>query len=88
VVPNFFLPPQQLEASLRMLSLSTALPPPATADQVRTATDLPLLECQHLFPKSASVELPDCLLGEALAVDTLALSIFRRPSNRQGDQEM
>jgi C2 domain-containing protein 3 len=33
VVPNFFLPPQQLEASLRMLSLSTALPPPATADQ-------------------------------------------------------
>ncbi|XP_045149043.1 C2 domain-containing protein 3 isoform X2 [Echinops telfairi] len=33
VVPNFFLPPQQLEASLRMLSLSAALPPPATADQ-------------------------------------------------------
>ncbi|XP_010601582.1 C2 domain-containing protein 3 isoform X6 [Fukomys damarensis] len=33
VVPNFFLPPQQLEASLRMLSLSTALPPPATEDQ-------------------------------------------------------
>ncbi|XP_021098975.1 C2 domain-containing protein 3 isoform X3 [Heterocephalus glaber] len=33
VVPNFFLPPQQLEASLRMLSLSTAVPPPATADQ-------------------------------------------------------
>lgn len=33
VVPNFFLPPQQLEASLRMLSLSTALPPPATTDQ-------------------------------------------------------
>ncbi|KAM6172996.1 C2 domain-containing protein 3 isoform 3-T3 [Erethizon dorsatum] len=33
VVPNFFLPPQQLKASLRMLSLSTALPPPATADQ-------------------------------------------------------
>nr|XP_008538390.1 PREDICTED: C2 domain-containing protein 3-like [Equus przewalskii] len=33
VVPNFFLPPQQLEASLRMLSLSAALPPPATTDQ-------------------------------------------------------
>lgn len=33
VVPNFFLPPQQLEASLRMLSFSTALPPPATTDQ-------------------------------------------------------
>ncbi|EPY83513.1 c2 domain-containing protein 3 [Camelus ferus] len=34
VVPNFFLPPQQLEASLRMLSLSAALPPPVTADQM------------------------------------------------------
>lgn len=33
IVPNFFLPPQQLEASLRMLSLSSALPPPATTDQ-------------------------------------------------------
>ncbi|XP_069891124.1 C2 domain-containing protein 3 isoform X2 [Dipodomys merriami] len=33
VVPNFFLPPQQLEASMRMLSLSTGLPPPAAADQ-------------------------------------------------------
>lgn len=40
VVPNFFLPPQQLEASLRMLSLSAALPPAATTDQVR---DHPLL---------------------------------------------
>ncbi|KAM5223563.1 C2 domain-containing protein 3 isoform 2-T2 [Hipposideros larvatus] len=34
IVPNFFLPPQQLEASLRMLSLSSALPPPATTDQI------------------------------------------------------
>ncbi|XP_038169557.1 C2 domain-containing protein 3 isoform X3 [Arvicola amphibius] len=33
VVPNFFLPPQQLEASLRMISHSPALPPPATTDQ-------------------------------------------------------
>uniref|UniRef100_A0A8C2W005 C2 domain-containing protein 3 n=1 Tax=Chinchilla lanigera TaxID=34839 RepID=A0A8C2W005_CHILA len=33
VVPNFFLPPQQLEASLRLLSFSTALPPPAAADE-------------------------------------------------------
>ncbi|XP_052013552.1 C2 domain-containing protein 3 isoform X2 [Apodemus sylvaticus] len=33
VVPNFFLPPQQLEASLRMISHSPGLPPPATADQ-------------------------------------------------------
>ncbi|XP_037696549.1 C2 domain-containing protein 3 isoform X2 [Choloepus didactylus] len=33
VVPNFFLPPQQLEASMRMLSLSAALPPQTTADQ-------------------------------------------------------
>ncbi|XP_051678270.2 C2 domain-containing protein 3 isoform X3 [Oryctolagus cuniculus] len=35
VVPNFFLPPQQLEASLRMLTLSTALPPAATTAQVK-----------------------------------------------------
>jgi len=35
VVPNFFLPPQELAASLRMLSISAALPPPATTDQVR-----------------------------------------------------
>ncbi|XP_054432239.1 C2 domain-containing protein 3 [Pteronotus mesoamericanus] len=38
VVPNFFLPPQQLEASLRMLSLSTALPAPATTDQDKSET--------------------------------------------------
>ncbi|XP_028626472.1 C2 domain-containing protein 3 [Grammomys surdaster] len=33
VVPNFFLPPQQLEASLRMISHFPGLLPPATADQ-------------------------------------------------------
>ncbi|XP_031243387.1 C2 domain-containing protein 3 isoform X2 [Mastomys coucha] len=33
VVPNFFLPPQQLEASLRMISHSPGLPPPTTTDQ-------------------------------------------------------
>ncbi|XP_036114510.1 C2 domain-containing protein 3 isoform X14 [Molossus molossus] len=38
VVPNFFLPPQQLEASLRILSVSTALPPPATTDQDKSET--------------------------------------------------
>nr|XP_023394722.1 C2 domain-containing protein 3 isoform X3 [Loxodonta africana] len=38
VVPNFFLPPQQLEASLRMLSLSADLPPPTTADQDKNET--------------------------------------------------
>ncbi|KAF0886185.1 C2CD3 protein, partial [Crocuta crocuta] len=43
VVPNFFLPPQQLEASLRMLSFSTALPPPATTDQDKSeASSRPL----------------------------------------------
>ncbi|XP_053059644.1 C2 domain-containing protein 3 isoform X8 [Acinonyx jubatus] len=43
VVPNFFLPPQQLEASLRILSLSTALPPPATTDQDKSeASSRPL----------------------------------------------
>lgn len=49
VVPNFFLPPQQLEASLRILSLSTALPPPVTTDQVREQlADPPLLESSCL----------------------------------------
>lgn len=38
VVPNFFLPPQQLEASLRMISHSPALPPPAMADQDKSET--------------------------------------------------
>lgn len=38
VVPNFFLPPQQLEASLRMISHSPALPPPATTDQDKSET--------------------------------------------------
>ncbi|XP_044894693.1 C2 domain-containing protein 3 isoform X11 [Felis catus] len=43
VVPNFFLPSQQLEASLRILSLSTALPPPATTDQDKSeASSRPL----------------------------------------------
>ncbi|XP_060032824.1 C2 domain-containing protein 3 [Erinaceus europaeus] len=36
IVPNFFLPPQQLEASMRMLSLSAALPSPVTIDQDKT----------------------------------------------------
>ncbi|XP_055971959.1 C2 domain-containing protein 3 [Sorex fumeus] len=35
VVPNFFLPPEQLEASMRMLSLSAALPRPVSTDEVR-----------------------------------------------------
>ncbi|XP_048216543.1 C2 domain-containing protein 3 isoform X2 [Perognathus longimembris pacificus] len=39
VVPNFFLPPQQLEASMRILSLSTALPPPAAADQDKSEAE-------------------------------------------------
>ncbi|KAM4846530.1 C2 domain-containing protein 3 isoform 2-T2 [Thomomys bottae] len=38
VVPNFFLPPQQLEASMRMLSLTTALPPPAADQDTSDAT--------------------------------------------------
>lgn len=53
MVPNFFLPPQQLEASLRMLSLSTALPPPVTTDQVREQpANLPLACSHHLFHES------------------------------------
>ncbi|CAO2613657.1 C2 domain-containing protein 3 [Lemmus lemmus] len=43
VVPNFFLPPQQLEASLRLISHSPALPPPATTDQTAQSEVLCIL---------------------------------------------
>ncbi|XP_027629944.1 C2 domain-containing protein 3 isoform X1 [Tupaia chinensis] len=54
VVPNFFLPPQQLEASMRMLSLSAALPPPAT-----TKEPPPCTEAQDC----GAASLPEPLLG-------------------------
>ncbi|XP_006875492.1 PREDICTED: C2 domain-containing protein 3 [Chrysochloris asiatica] len=52
VVPNFFLPPQQLEASLRMLSLSAALPPPATADQDKSETTRGVRSQRPCHPRS------------------------------------
>ncbi|XP_022449488.1 C2 domain-containing protein 3 isoform X1 [Delphinapterus leucas] len=55
VVPNFFLPPQQLEASLRMLSLSTALPPPATADQGKSETTRGALSQRPCRPRPNSL---------------------------------
>ncbi|KAM8815755.1 C2 domain-containing protein 3 isoform 2-T2 [Rhynchonycteris naso] len=61
VVPNFFLPPQQLEASLRILSLSSALPPAATTDQDeseatgRAPSQMPC----HLRPRSLPPNLPE-----------------------------
>ncbi|XP_016063951.1 PREDICTED: C2 domain-containing protein 3 isoform X2 [Miniopterus natalensis] len=61
VVPNFFLPPQQLEASLRMLSLSTALPPPATTDQDKgkaTGRSPPRKPCRPR-PNSLPPNLPE-----------------------------
>ncbi|KAM5248483.1 C2 domain-containing protein 3 [Ctenodactylus gundi] len=55
VVPNFFLPPQQLEASLRMLSLSTALPPPATADQGKSEATSGALSQRPSRPRPKSL---------------------------------
>uniref|UniRef100_A0A8C9DEV1 C2 domain-containing protein 3 n=1 Tax=Prolemur simus TaxID=1328070 RepID=A0A8C9DEV1_PROSS len=55
VVPNFFLPPQQLEASLRMLSLSAALPPPATADQDKSETTRGTLSRRPCRPRPNSL---------------------------------
>uniref|UniRef100_A0A673VF25 C2 domain-containing protein 3 n=1 Tax=Suricata suricatta TaxID=37032 RepID=A0A673VF25_SURSU len=55
VVPNFFLPPQQLEASLRMLSLSTALPPPATTDQDKSETSSRALSRRPCRPRPNSL---------------------------------
>ncbi|XP_057606258.1 C2 domain-containing protein 3 isoform X2 [Hippopotamus amphibius kiboko] len=55
VVPNFFLPPQQLEASLRMLSLSTALPPPATTDQDKSKATRGALSQKPCRPRPNSL---------------------------------
>nr|XP_036882132.1 C2 domain-containing protein 3 isoform X1 [Manis javanica] len=62
VVPNFFLPPQQLEASLQLLSLSTALPPPATTDQDKSeatrgaSSQSPCRPRSHLLPPNLPEE--------------------------------
>ncbi|XP_030880804.1 C2 domain-containing protein 3 [Leptonychotes weddellii] len=55
VVPNFFLPPQQLEASLRMLSFSAALPPPATTDQDKSEASSRALSRRPSRPRPNSL---------------------------------
>ncbi|XP_062052686.1 C2 domain-containing protein 3 isoform X3 [Lepus europaeus] len=55
VVPNFFLPPQQLEASLRMLTLSTALPPAATAAQDKREAARGALSRRPCRPRPSSL---------------------------------
>uniref|UniRef100_A0A8C2N016 C2 domain-containing protein 3 n=1 Tax=Cricetulus griseus TaxID=10029 RepID=A0A8C2N016_CRIGR len=55
VVPNFFLPPQQLEASLRMISHSPALPPPATTDQDKSETTRGALAQRPCRPRPNSL---------------------------------
>lgn len=55
VVPNFFLPPQQLEASLRMISHSPALPPPATADQDKSEATTGALAQRPCRPRPYSL---------------------------------
>uniref|UniRef100_A0A2K6T2X3 C2 domain containing 3 centriole elongation regulator n=1 Tax=Saimiri boliviensis boliviensis TaxID=39432 RepID=A0A2K6T2X3_SAIBB len=55
VVPNFFLPPQQLEASLRMLSLSATLPPAATTDQDKSKATTGALSHRPCRPRPNSL---------------------------------
>ncbi|XP_033059654.1 C2 domain-containing protein 3 isoform X5 [Trachypithecus francoisi] len=55
VVPNFFLPPQQLEASLRMLSLSATLPPAATTDQDKSEATRGALSQRPCRPRPNSL---------------------------------
>ncbi|XP_078196373.1 C2 domain-containing protein 3 isoform X9 [Callithrix jacchus] len=55
VVPNFFLPPQQLEASLRMLSLSATLPPAATTDQDKSEATTGALSHRPCRPRPNSL---------------------------------
>uniref|UniRef100_A0A8C7BVH4 C2 domain-containing protein 3 n=1 Tax=Neovison vison TaxID=452646 RepID=A0A8C7BVH4_NEOVI len=55
VVPNFFLPPQQLEASLRMLSLSAAMPPPAATDQDKSEASSRVLSRKPCRPRPNSL---------------------------------
>eukprot|EP00074_Homo_sapiens_P095004 XP_016873005.1 C2 domain-containing protein 3 isoform X9 [Homo sapiens] len=57
VVPNFFLPPQQLEASLRMLSLSATLPPAATTDQDKSEATRGALSQRPCRPRPNSLPL-------------------------------
>ncbi|XP_030773773.1 C2 domain-containing protein 3 isoform X3 [Rhinopithecus roxellana] len=55
VVPNFFLPPQQLEASLRMLSLSATSPPAATTDQDKSKATRGALSQRPCRPRPNSL---------------------------------
>uniref|UniRef100_A0A7N9IH05 C2 domain-containing protein 3 n=1 Tax=Macaca fascicularis TaxID=9541 RepID=A0A7N9IH05_MACFA len=55
VVPNFFLPPQQLEASLRMLSLSATVPPAATTDQDKSEATRGALSQRPCRPRPNSL---------------------------------
>lgn len=55
VVPNFFLPPQQLEASLRMISHSPGLPPAATTDQDKSEATRGALAQRPCRPRPYSI---------------------------------
>ncbi|XP_062949860.1 C2 domain-containing protein 3 isoform X3 [Cynocephalus volans] len=55
VVPNFFLPPQKLEASLRMLSLSAALPSQATTNQDKSKATRGVLSQRPCRPRPTSL---------------------------------
>ncbi|VTJ68362.1 Hypothetical predicted protein [Marmota monax] len=55
VVPNFFLPPQQLEASLRLLSHSAALPPPVTTNEDKSEATRGALSQRPCRPRPNSI---------------------------------
>lgn len=75
VVPNFFLPPQQLEASMRMLSLSAALPPPVSTDQVKSEATRGTLSRRAGRPRPNSLP-PDLPVEEARRIARIFSSQF------------
>ncbi|XP_053312118.1 C2 domain-containing protein 3 [Spea bombifrons] len=60
LVPNFFLPPQHLEASMRMLSVSPALPSAADSEaETRIARGIPFRRNPRPKPKLTGTDLPE-----------------------------
>ncbi|XP_074833928.1 C2 domain-containing protein 3 [Carettochelys insculpta] len=62
VVPNFFLPPQHLEVSMRMLNISSSCCPSATANKTgngATARGIPYRRQNRHKPNLTSADLPE-----------------------------
>ncbi|XP_073404641.1 C2 domain-containing protein 3 [Dendrobates tinctorius] len=60
LLPNFFLPPEHLEASMRFLSLSPAIPSSAPKDEdiAEAPKGIPFRRRHRQVPRMASTELP------------------------------